>query len=209
MIWNIPNCLTILRFLLVPVFIAFVQEPGFHARSISLVVFFVAALTDFLDGRIARWMNQRSEFGKFADPLADKFLVAAALISFVRIEETLIPVWMVFLILAREFIVTGLRVFLISRSETLDTSNFGKAKTTAQMVSISVILVLLVARAWVLENPGAGIPDWITEYQGDATMTGLRYLPAILMSITVFLTVISGVRYFMLNRKIFGRTPEE
>ncbi len=201
MTWNVPNMLTILRFLLVPVFLVFILRDTLSARLISMGIFIIAAITDFLDGKIARIYNQKSDFGKFADPLADKFLVAAALIAFVEIEETLIPFWMVFLMLTREFIITGLRIAALSQEQEVDTSQLGKAKTTAQMVSIVIILLLLIIRAYRIELPDNSI-DWV-HYQGDDFwMYALKYAPLVLMSITAFLTVFSGVRYLILNKSL-------
>lgn len=208
MTWNIPNALTLLRFALVPVFLVFILQETFTARLVSLLVFAVAALTDMLDGILARRWNQKSEFGKFADPLADKCLVAAALIAFLQLPETLVPFWLVFLILAREFLVTGLRVTALSRNESVDVSYLGKAKTASQMVTILVVLVLLIWRAWLLEHgytetePGNVWRLWAgSEGWADA----LRYTPLALVTVTAFLTVLSGVRYFVKNWKLLFR----
>lgn len=203
MTWNIPNALTILRFLLVPVFVIFILREDFSARLISLGIFVIAAITDFLDGKLARVYNQKSEFGKFADPLADKFLVAAALIAFVQLEETLIPFWLVLLILAREFIITGLRITALSQEHQFATSSLGKAKTTAQMFSITVILVLLILRSYVLEFPQAELIDWVNYEGSNPWIYLLKYAPLGLMSITAFLTLFSGIRYLLKNRTLW------
>lgn len=206
MTYNLPNTLTILRFLLVPFFLIYILQDTFWAKLVSLMIFVVAAITDFLDGKLARLFNQRTEFGKFADPLADKFLVAAALFAFVQLDETLIPFWMVFLILTREFIVTGLRISALSKNMSIETSYLGKVKTTAQMGSILIILLLILIRSYVLEIPGVKVINpakfWV-EYSGnDFWGTVLKYAPLILMTITTLLTVISGVRYLIKYKNV-------
>lgn len=208
MTWNIPNLLTLFRFLLVPVFMLFILQQSFAARLISLLIFILAALTDFLDGMLARRFNQKSEFGKFADPLADKFLVAAALIAFVQLKETLIPFWMVFLILAREFLITGLRITALSNERSMATSSLGKAKTTAQMFSVIVILLLLLVRSYILQIPGLQINTthpgefWVSYAGKNLWGYILKYSPLALMSISTLLTVLSGLRYLVQNRAL-------
>lgn len=209
MTWTIPNILTLLRFVMVPFFLIFILQNTFTARIISLAIFIIAAITDFLDGKIARIYNMKSEFGKFADPLADKFLVAAALIAFVQIEETLIPFWLVLLILSREFIITGLRVAAINKQESMETSNLGKVKTTAQMVSIIVILLLLIIRSYLLELPGNRTPgewDWVNYSGNNLGLLTLKYAPLGLMTINAFLALLSGARYLISNRHLFFTT---
>lgn len=208
MIWNIPNILTIIRILLVPVFLVFILGPDFPSRLASFCVFLTAAITDFLDGRIARLFNQRSEFGKFADPLADKLLVAAALIAFTGIPETRIPLWLVLLILGREVGITLLRVLAIHRKSAMETSQFGKCKTAAQMTTIVAVLLLLIIRAWLSENSTVvAAPDvfWETLSEGAFWGSLLTWLPLILASITTALTVFSGLAYLWVNRKLFAR----
>jgi len=206
MTWTIPNMLTLLRVLLVPCFVFFVIQEGSGVRTAALVIFFVAAFTDYLDGRIARMYNQKSAFGDFADPLADKLLVAAALISFVFIPETRVPLWAVLLILAREVLITWLRVSALRRGETMATSFFGKTKTAAQMISIVLILILLIARAYVSEGQGApaGEPNVFWERAANGAPWGglLDVLPLALILITCFLTVGSGLLYLWANRRI-------
>lgn len=206
MTWTIPNILTLLRFVMVPFFLIFILQSTFTARMISLAIFIIAAITDFLDGKIARIYNMKSEFGKFADPLADKFLVAAALIAFVQIEETLIPFWLVLLILSREFIITGLRVAAINKQESMETSNLGKVKTTAQMVSITVILLLLIIRSYFLELPDHSVKgewDWVKYSGSNLGLLSLKYAPLVLMGLNAILALLSGVRYVITNKHLF------
>jgi CDP-diacylglycerol--glycerol-3-phosphate 3-phosphatidyltransferase len=225
MIWTIPNILTIFRVLLVPVFVFFVLGEGSIARLLALIVFSVAAFTDYLDGRIARSLNQRSEFGNFADPLADKLLVAAALISFVIIPDSGIPLWAVLLILVREVLITCLRIFAVRQNEAIETSFWGKSKTVAQMVTIVAVLILLIVQAYIVEGDyacavyyedGHGCSEvndparlepptifWNEQANGAFWGKLLGALPLTLILITCFLTVYSGLIYLWKNRKIF------
>ena len=211
MIWNVPNTLTIFRIFLVPFFLYFLVQPDFASRLTGLCIFIAAAITDWLDGRIARRFNQRSEFGKFADPLADKLLVAAALIAFVGIPETLIPFWLVALILFREILITLLRVRALACHESMDTAYLGKVKTAAQMISIVAIMLLLVLRSWLAENrpqPFADGDRFWGNFTGSACWGDfINCLPLGLVSITAFLTVLSGIRYVCLNRHLLHRNP--
>jgi len=215
MIWTIPNMLTIFRVLLVPVFVFFLLN-GLDgdltfARLLALSIFLLAAFTDYLDGRIARSLNQHSEFGNFADPLADKLLVAAALISFVLIPETGIPLWAVLLILVREVLITWLRISAVRRQEAIETSFWGKSKTVAQMVTIVAVLVLLIAHAYIFEHLAPDSPAALADgsvfweaYANNAFWGRLLdALPLVLILITCFLTVYSGIVYLWRNRKIF------
>ena len=177
MIWNIPNILTIIRILLVPVFPS--SSSSDFVRLASFFVFVTAAITDFLDGRIARLFNQRSEFGKFADPLADKLLVAAALLAFTGIPETGIPLWMVLLLLGREIGITLLRLWAIHRKTSMETSRFGKCKTASQMVTIIVVLLLLILRSALAESLGLSLSreDFWNIALNDASGNCLTWLP--------------------------------
>lgn len=208
MIRNIPNILTIIRILLVPVFLAFILGRDFSSRLISFLIFILASITDYLDGRIARLFNQRSEFGKFADPLADKLLVAAALLAFTGIPETRIPLWLVLVILGREVGITLLRVLAIHKKAVMETSRFGKCKTAAQMVTIVLVLLLLIIRAWLAEN-GSVVADpvnfWETLSRGALWGSLLSWLPLLLTSITAVLALSSGLAYLWCNRKLFSR----
>jgi len=139
---NLPNKLTMLRVLMIPVFLV-VLLGGFlpieTARMAAVVIFALTSLTDLLDGYIARKYNLITNFGKFMDPLADKLLVCAALIAMVELGD--IASWVVILIVSREFIVTGFRLIAAEQQIVLAADNWGKLKTVSQMLMI--ILVLL------------------------------------------------------------------
>lgn len=136
---NLPNKLTIFRVLLIPFFVVFLLvniTP--YDNWIALAVFIVASLTDLLDGKIARKYDLVTNFGKFMDPLADKLLVCSALICLVEMER--IAAWMVIVIIAREFIISGFRLVASDNGVVIAASYWGKFKTTFQMVMICLLI---------------------------------------------------------------------
>lgn len=169
-ILNIPNSLTALRLLAVPVLIWLMAIDTRDARAWATVVFLLAALTDLLDGAIARKRGEITSFGKLADPIADKALIGAALIGLSLLND--LAWWITIVILVREVGVTFLRMWVI-RHGVIPASRGGKAKTLAQVVAISMYL-------YVPENL-----DW-----WDNIAEGV-------MAIAVLLTLISGIDYVM------------
>ncbi len=143
---NPPNLLTVSRFALAAVFMACLSIPFIGAPIAAVIVFGIAALTDALDGHLARTVYGCSDFGKLMDPLADKVLTAAAFIGFVELH--IMPAWMVTLILSREMMVTGLRLLATNKNIVLAAGSLGKHKTIWQMVFISAVL-LLRATYWI------------------------------------------------------------
>lgn len=141
---NLANKVTISRILLVPVFllaliIDFRYKDIEVGKYIALLIFIIAASTDFIDGHIARKRHQITNLGKFLDPLADKLLVVTALVWFVEKQE--IVSWMVIVIIAREFIVTGLRLIAAGEGIVIAASNWGKIKTVTQIIAIIALLM--------------------------------------------------------------------
>lgn len=136
---NLANKITILRIILVPVFLFFIAIKIPYGTQLATLVFIIAALTDTLDGYIARSRNQVTKFGKFLDPLADKLIVTAALISLVELEQ--LSTWLVMIIIAREFAITGLRAVAASEGIVIAASNWGKAKTVTQIIAIIAALM--------------------------------------------------------------------
>ena len=136
---NLPNKLTMLRVILVPVFMAvlYCDFPG--AAWVALVIFVVASLTDLLDGKIARKYGLVTDFGKFADPLADKMLTTAALLWFV--ENGQMPAWALLIVLIREFAVSGLRMIASDKGRVIAAGWSGKVKTASTMVCIVVMFL--------------------------------------------------------------------
>ena len=144
---NLPNKLTILRVILIPFFVVFMlfDITGAADKWIALVIFCVASLTDMLDGKIARKYNLVTDFGKFADPLADKMLVTAALLWFVEIGQ--MPAWALLIVLVREFAVSGLRMIASDKGRVIAAGWSGKVKTASTMVCI--VLMFLPIPGWL------------------------------------------------------------
>lgn len=136
---NLANKLTILRILLIPVFLVLIAVKIPYGVYLATLVFILAAITDKLDGYIARSRNQITNLGKFMDPLADKLLVASALISLVEMGR--LPTWMVMIIIAREFAITGLRAIAAAEGIVIAASWWGKLKTATQIVAIIAVLI--------------------------------------------------------------------
>lgn len=136
---NLANKLTIMRIILVPVFLFFIAIKIKYGTYIATGVFIIAALTDTLDGYVARKRNEVTRFGKFMDPLADKLIVTAALVSLVELKQ--LPSWVAMIIIAREFAVTGLRALAASEGVVIAASKWGKAKTVTQIIAIIAALI--------------------------------------------------------------------
>ena len=188
---NLANKLTMIRIFLVPVFLVFIAVRDIPYGSIvATIVFIVASITDQLDGYIARSRNQITNFGKFMDPLADKLLVTAALISLV--ELNMIPGWAVVIIIAREFAVSGLRTLAASDGIVIAASWWGKIKTVTQMAAIITLLV----EVNIVSSQAA-----INFVSNNAFLNGFfTYVPNILLILAVIITIISGVDYFVKNK---------
>lgn len=176
---NLPNKLTVLRVIMIPVFVVFMLFPAVGAASkwIALVLFVTASLTDLLDGHIARKYNLVTNFGKFMDPLADKLLVCSALICLVELRK--IPAWIVIVIIAREFIISGFRLVASDNGVVIAASYWGKFKTTFQMIMICLMI---------------------------ADLEPLMLLTTIVMWVALALTVISLVDYLVKNKEIMKET---
>ena len=134
---NLPNKLTVLRVIMVPFFVLFMLTDlgGDANKWIALAIFCVASLTDMLDGKIARARNLVTNFGKFMDPLADKLLVCSAMICLIPVGK--LPAWIVIIIIAREFIISGFRLIASDNGIVIAASYWGKFKTVSQMLLIS------------------------------------------------------------------------
>lgn len=173
---NLPNKLTMFRMILVPFFVLFFlaripSEPA--CDWIALVIFCVASLTDMLDGKIARKYNMITNFGKFMDPLADKILVDSALICLVALDR--IPAWIVVIIIAREFAISGFRLIAAEKGVVIAASYWGKFKTVFQMAMVILMI---------------------------ANIDALKILADIVMWIATALTVISLVDYIVKNKDV-------
>ena len=185
---NLPNQLTVLRLILTFVFLGVMTLEFPHGKLISLIVFAVAAVTDFLDGYLARKHDLITSFGKLMDPLADKILMAA---GFVMLVETgHIPAWIVVVILAREFMVTGLRLVASAEGVVLAAENLGKYKTTIQITTILYFLVMLASRE---EGALLGFASGLFDN---------ALLGTLLIWASLILTVVSGFNYLWKNRQL-------
>lgn len=178
---NLPNKLTVLRVLLVPIFIFFLLSKGIYNNLIyALGVFILASITDMLDGKIARKSDLVTDFGKFLDPLADKILVLSALVCFV--EMNLISSVPVIIILAREFVVTSVRLVASNKGKVIPANIFGKLKTCVQIISICGILLLSYLR---------------NLYHFDSNFCSLTF--NLLIYLSAFFSVVSGIIYIKEN----------
>ncbi len=176
---NLPNKLTTFRVILIPFFVFFLLTDlvGAWGKWIALSIFIVASLTDFLDGYLARKYNLVTNFGKFMDPLADKLLVCSAMICL--IEKGAIPSWIVTIIIAREFIISGFRLIASDNGVVIAASYWGKFKTVFQMVMICLMI---------------------------ADIKQIAIVTTIVMYIALALTVISLVDYLIKNKDVMKDT---
>ena len=172
---NLPNKLTLFRVVLIPFFVFFLLAPYFegYGNYIAVAIFIVASITDFLDGKIARKYNLVTNFGKFMDPLADKLLVCSALICLIQLE--LIPAWVVIIIIAREFIISGFRLVASDNGVVIAASYWGKFKTAFQMLTVIVLIL--------------NIPNKV-----------FTILGTVLIYVSLALTVISLIDYIAKNK---------
>lgn len=175
---NLPNKLTMFRVILIPFFVLFMLVDITSAdKWIALAIFIIASLTDLLDGKIARKYDLVTNFGKFMDPLADKLLVCSALICLVELAK--IPAWMVIIIIAREFIISGFRLIAADNGVVIAASYWGKFKTTFQMIMICLLIADIAAISMVTD---------------------------VIVWIALVLTVISLIDYLVKNRNVMKDT---
>lgn len=174
---NLPNKLTILRVIMIPFFVFFLMAPYFegYGNYIAAAIFIVASLTDMLDGKIARKYNLVTNFGKFMDPLADKLLVCSAMICL--IETGQLAAWIVIVIIAREFIISGFRLVASDNGVVIAASYWGKFKTTFQMLMVIVLIL-------------------------DIQNTFFSVLGVILTYVALILTIVSLIDYIVKNKSV-------
>ena len=175
---NLPNKLTLLRICLIPVFVILMLSQVSNFFLISCIIFIIASITDFLDGKIARKYNLVTDFGKFMDPLADKLLVLSA--STCMIAYDLVASWMVIIIVARELTVSILRAIAADNGKVIAASGGGKIKTTSQMIAIILLLI------------GANYSN-----------SQIVFVGTIAMYIATIFTLYSGIDYLYKNRELF------
>lgn len=189
---NLANKLTLIRIFLVPVFLLFIATKDIpYGSFIATFIFILASLTDKLDGYVARSRNQITNFGKFMDPLADKLLVTAALISLVELQ--VVPGWAAVVIIAREFAVSGLRSIAAAQGRVIAASWWGKIKTVIQIIAIILLLLKInihearLLKIFVIDN------YYVKEF--------FRVAPTIMLMVAVVITLISGYDYFKKNKE--------
>ena len=173
---NLPNKLTVMRMILIPFFVFFMLAPYFegYGNYIAVAIFIIASLTDMLDGKIARKYNLVTNFGKFMDPLADKLLVCSAMICLIELDR--LAAWIVIVIIAREFIISGFRLVASDNGIVIAANYWGKFKTVSQMAMIIVLIADL-----------GGVFDLIGQ---------------ILIWLALALTIISLIDYVWTNRQV-------
>ena len=186
---NLPNKLTVLRILMVPLYLVLFMWPFPCHYLLALLVFIAASLTDLFDGKIAREQHLVTNLGKFLDPIADKVLTTAAVVGILAAAGggfAWIWMWCLMLILTREFVVATIRMMAASGGEVVAADQWGKVKTVMQYVVIIYMLVLLELGSW-------GI-DWLSGVLQIGLVIGM-----LLMIVTTVATVISGYRYVVQN----------
>jgi CDP-diacylglycerol--glycerol-3-phosphate 3-phosphatidyltransferase len=187
---SIPNSLTAIRIILTPVFVILLLSDSSSWKQASLIVYVIAALTDWYDGWVARKFGVATRWGKFLDPLADKVLAAAALFSFVSLN--LVDAWMVWIIVIRDFLITGLRSYAEWKDQPIVTSKTAQAKTFGEFIVIYYILILYVAKnvPVVYERFGSSIDSFMHP----------KVLFGMVLLVTIS-TIGTGVMYLFDNRK--------
>ncbi len=183
--YTIPNQLTIIRIVLTPVFVFLILQPEPHYRLWATVVYVVASLTDWYDGYFARRFNWVTRWGQFMDPLADKLLVSSALIVFAYLDY--LYWWMVWTIVIRDFVVTGLRIFALYIGKSIITSIIAKYKTFLQMAFTFALLLYMNI---------PGLPD----VRLSAVQRPYLQWTTLTLGLVVLLTLISGIQYLIVNR---------
>ena len=168
---NLPNKLTLLRIIMIPVFVVLLYLDFPFNNLVALAVFILASITDTLDGYIARKYNLITDFGKFMDPIADKLLVTAAMLVFV--DWHMMPAWVVIVVVAREFIVSALRLVAANNGRVIAAGWSGKVKTASTMVCICIMLL--------------GLPQWVN---------------ALCSAVILVTTAYSGIEYLVKNKDV-------
>ena len=200
---NLPNKITVLRIFLVPIFMIVLFLPFESANIVGLFIFILASLTDSLDGHIARSRNLVTNFGKFLDPLADKLLVAAALIALVGMDK--IPSWFATIVIAREFMVTGIRLLANGEGRVIAASIWGKIKTITQIIAISLLLLDWTAPLAHDESDVFmfnKLQNLVMTF-GDAPVANtIGILATVMIVVAIIITIFSGVDYLVKNKDV-------
>ena len=192
---NLPNKLTVSRFALTALFLWALFSPIPFNDTLAFVLFNIAGITDFLDGRIARARKLTTNFGILMDPLADKIMVCSAFIAFVGLNW--MAAWMVVIIVARELAITGLRLLAASKNVVLAAEGYGKHKTISQIVAIIAMLVLASYQQW--GPPGRALFG----FHLFGSVPWVEWFTKLSIWVAVALTFVSGGLYLWRNRALF------
>lgn len=200
---NLPNKITVARICLVPIFIIVLFLPFSWSSLAGLIIFIIASITDSLDGHIARSRNMVTNFGKFLDPLADKLLVSAALIALVGMDR--IPSWFATIVIAREFMVTGIRLLANGEGRVIAASIWGKVKTITQIIAISLLLL----------DPTPALPadesdvfmigklqNLFTTFSVTPVQNTIGILATVMIIVAIIFTIFSGADYLVKNKDV-------
>ncbi len=194
-----PNQLTLLRILLTPFFVILLFSENPTNKQIALGIFIVAAITDWYDGYVARRWGFVTRWGKFLDPLADKILTSAAFLSFVTIGYA--EMWMVWIIIVRDFLVTGLRSYAEYKNTPINTSKFAKTKTFIQLVVIYLFLTRYIVYSSI---------ELTDTFGAMFDMCATPFIMSVLMFVATFLTALTGIYYGITNwnilQQLFSKT---
>ncbi|MDK3156764.1 CDP-diacylglycerol--glycerol-3-phosphate 3-phosphatidyltransferase [Kamptonema cortianum] len=193
---NLPNKLTVSRFFITILFTILILSNYAYSNLLALIVFIVGMTTDFIDGRIARAQNLKTDFGALMDPLADKVMVCAAFVCFVA-RGWLGPygAYFVILIISREFLITGLRILAGARGQILSADRLGKHKTAWQMITIIMVLIRNVTDEVFTSRD----PVWL-----DGALQILTWSVYLTMAVTIALTLYSGFAYMVKNKQLWA-----
>ncbi len=179
---NLPNILTLIRMILAPIYLALMVADFNHHYLVAAIVFGVASLTDFFDGKIARKYNLITVFGKLCDPVGDKMLFLAAILAFMKTGYC--SVWVIMIVISREFLVTSMRMVAIDQNVVIAAGIWGKVKTACQMVFTILVMIMLEF----------GVPSW-------CKFSAVQ-ISNVLMWILAVLTLVSGIKYLLDSRKV-------
>ncbi len=184
-IFNLPNCLTALRIALTPIFLLLLFADTWYWKSLALVVFSAASLTDLYDGKLARAGNQETPLGRFLDPLADKILVTSALVALAL--NKMVNFWIVLPIVGRDILITGIRLYGLSRGKQMVTTRLAKWKTVAQLITVLFILLVI------------GVEETVERFAANSSFflddQLIQLLANVLLAGVLLLTMLSGFHY--------------
>ena len=184
-VFNLPNCLTVLRIGLTPLFLLLLFADTWYWRSLAFVVFSLASLTDFYDGKLAREGNQVTSLGRFLDPLADKILVSSALIALA--VDKMVNFWLVLPIIGRDIVITGMRLYGVSRGRQMVTSRLAKWKPAVQLITVLFVLFAI------------GLEEAVGRFAADSSFLIddrlIQMLADSLLVLVLLLTLLSGFHY--------------